>query len=208
MSQTKKDISKYVHRLISHGELEEAERFLRERLYAGERDTVILGSLINVYKAQGGHWEDVEDLSQEYLSLKPNNSFAKNSLALAKKLQNKNGKTKIDANDFSEESESAIRDFRRQIYDGEISIENLSNEQLKGFTEFERTMLLAELYSYSKMPSKAVQLLKKASNLEGITPREKKIIIQAIQLANSTKMGIVQRRMQWRSLSKSKEREL
>lgn len=213
MALSKKEISKYVHKLINQGNLEEAESFLRECLDAGERDTIILGSLINVYKAQSGRWKEIEGLAIEYLALKPNNSFAKNSLELAKKMREKSKRIAKESiiepaeEKATEFPEDKVRDFRRKIYDGDISVENISDKQLKDFTEFERTMLLAELYSHSNMTNTAIRLLKQASSLESTTPREKKIIAQAIQLANSTKMAVMKRKIQWEHLSSDKERE-
>lgn len=200
--QTKKEISRYIHTLINKGYIEEAKSFLLQLLATGDRSTIILGSLINIYKMQGGRWQEVEELSKEYLTLKPGNSFAQNSLKLALKMQGKNQKTgKENVKEEKESHKAEIQEFRRKIYDGKISIKNVSEELLLGFTEFEKIILLAELYSHENVPNKAIQLLKQAKNHEGITRKEKSIILQALNLTNSNNMGIIQRKKQWGQLS-------
>ena len=73
---TKKEISTYVKKLSSERKFEEKEKFLLRKLEEGDRSTIIIGSLINLYSNQNRNWEVVEELAIEYLTLRPNNGFA------------------------------------------------------------------------------------------------------------------------------------
>lgn len=191
--QGKKEISKYAHRLMNEGRYEELEEFLLDHLESGDRSTIILGSLINLYKCQKGKWGQVEKLAREYLELKPKNSFAKSNLELALKKQHK-------VQEQPKAPKRSISDFRRKMHDGIITIQNVSEEEFVGFSEFEKSMLLAELYSYVGEDKKAVQALRQAEGVDETTEEERKIIRQAIQLVSSVKRNVPIRRIKWNSL--------
>lgn len=193
--QTKKEISEYIHHLMNIGEVEKAEVFLVQRLKAGERTTIILGSLINLYKRQGNKWREMEELAKEYLEMKPNNSFAQGALELSQKMQRK--RKKEDTNNIHRQN---IADFRKKIYDGTFLLENLSDKLFTGFTEFEKTILLAEIYSHFNLDNRAIELLKQATKTEGITHKRKKIVTQALQLAKAKKMQPIRKKLEWGQL--------
>lgn len=207
-SREKKVISKRVHKMMNEGEYEEAEKMLLEYLEAGDRSTIILGSLINLYKCQGINWEQIETLAQEYLKLKPKNSFAKKSLELAQKIQNKKPQVDEKTRKVIEVPRQTVSDFRKKVHDGTITAQNISEEQLTGFTIFERSILLAEIYSYSNLNEKAVELLMQASQSEGITENEQRIIRQAIKLVNSYRNDTFRKRIQWNKLPIDERSEL
>lgn len=190
---TKKEISTYVKKLSSERKFEEKEKFLLRKLEEGDRSTIIIGSLINLYSNQNRNWEVVEELAIEYLTLRPNNGFAQKKLALARKKQ---GKPKIISD---KEKKLKIKEYRRKLYNGEIKVEQLE-EILTGCTEFEKKMLEAEFYSSQNMLQKARQTLKETAELENLSEKERKFIKQALQIVKANKMNEVKKRIGWRAL--------
>ena len=204
----KKAISKCIHRMMNEGEYEEAEKILLEYLESGDRSTIILGSLINLYKCQGINWDKIESLAKEYLELKPKNSFARDSLELAQKRQHKYQQDIEPLTQIVELPKQTVSDFRKKVHEGTITAQNISEDQLAGFTTFERTILLAEIYSYSNLNERAVELLMQLAQSEEITESEQRIIRQAIQVVGSYRKDTFRRRIQWNKLPIDERSEL
>ena len=104
-------------------------------------------------------------------------------------------------------SKSNMQKYRKQIYSGEVTLENLAEfeKQITELTDFEQKMLLAEAYTHFNIAKKATQLLKEAAKLEGISDAEKRKLRDALQIAKSTKANSIQRRKQWGTLTGNRE---
>ena len=193
------------------GKWDEIERLANEILEINSNDLPARYQLITTYVNQG-KLDEVIKISRESRKVKRKLKLLGQRVDLQSKPQQDNG-IKRKADSKKEESKQntirseSINAFRKDIYDGKITLDNLSEyeEKISKLTPFEQKMLLAEAYTHWNLASNAVQLLKQASKLDGITDSQKKILSQAIQVAKATKMNPIARKKQWNSFSGSKE---
>ena len=182
-----KEKSKQVKEYINEGKLEEAENLAKEILKSSP-----------IYKKQ---WDEVERLAKERFKLEPRDLVARCQLDTI--VKQKVRWSWDEAEGLKKEISGFIGEFRNKVYDGEITIENLSDyeKQLAGLPPFEQKMLLAEAYAHWNMATNATKLLKEAASTENISERQQKILKQAMQISKSKSSTPIAKRKQWSILN-------
>ncbi len=191
---------------------DEVERLAKERLELNPSDLPARSQLIVIYKKQE-KWDEVERLTREILELDPSDLIAKRqlgSIPQKREDQRTSRVPKVENQDKNKETNvtnsslaNIIQAFRKKVYDGEITIENLSDyeKQLASLPPFEQKMLLAEAYVHWNMATNATKILKEASSAENISERQQKILKQAMQISKSKNSNPIARRKQWSILN-------
>lgn len=212
---------------IKQGKNDKAEEIANEMLAIDENNLQARSLLILLAK-QKMKWTRVIELANEIITIDPQNLPARYQLLTAYRIETDKEKQEriigeilaIDPeNRIREELANAtatipnlrgevINDFRKNLYYGAITLENLSEykQYLVCLPTVQQTTLLAEAYTHFNIPKQAISLLKQAQTDEAISAEEKAILTQALQIANSNKMNVIQKRKQWKNLA-SGERE-
>ena len=194
------------------GKWDEVERLAKEILELDSSNLPARSQLTTIYKTQG-RWDEVEELTKEISGLDSNDllvEFEANERTNgAERVQKEEDKSEVrtanPTNSFA--TSDFIGEFRKKVYDGEITIENLSDydKKLANLPPFEQKMLLAEAYAHWNMATNAIKSLKEAVSIENISERQRKILKQAMQISKSKSSNAVAKRKQW-SILNEKER--
>lgn len=177
----------------NQGKEEQAEKIIEELKQSGKNDSIKIERIdffTKMYRKMKK--ENIPTMTNKKIKEQNDSSNDKNSEA--------KDNTLINGNKTQKE---AIKSFRKQIYNGEITLENISDfeTEISSIPEFDRKMLLAEAYTHLNLAEKAKQLLKEAENIENISEKQQRILKQAIQITQSSKMNSILKNKKWGQLT-------